>query len=347
MNAPELRLSQLSHGGGCGCKLAPAVLRELLHGQPAGQMFPQLLVGNETADDAAVWQIDDETAVIATTDFFVPMVDDPHAFGRIAAANAISDIYAMGGRPIMALAILGMPIDRLPAETIRQVLQGGQSICAEAGIPVAGGHSIDSVEPIYGLAVIGLVHPGKMRRNADARVGDSLILTKGLGVGHYSSAIKKGALDEAGIAEMIASTTLLNRIGVELADDPAVHAITDVTGFGILGHGLEVARASNAKLMIEARALPRLSRADELAQAGFVTGASMRNWAAYGHEVTLPEGCPDWQRALLCDPQTSGGLLVSVAPEEADAWVQRIRDGGYPLASIVGRVEEGSGVTIV
>lgn len=186
-------------GGGCGCKLAPAVLRELLAGQPAAQVFPQLLVGTETSDDAAVWQVDDNTAVIATTDFFMPMVDDAHAFGRIAATNAISDVYAMGGRPIMALAILGMPIDKLPAAQIRDILQGGASICAEAGIPVAGGHSIDSPEPIYGLAVIGLVPPDKLRRNADAQPGDVLILTKGLGVGHYSSAIKKGAIDQAGI----------------------------------------------------------------------------------------------------------------------------------------------------
>lgn len=347
MTAPEIRLSQLSHGGGCGCKLAPAVLRELLAGQPVGQMFPQLLVGTETSDDAAVWQIDDKTAVIATTDFFMPMVDDPHAFGRIAATNAISDIYAMGGRPIMALAILGMPIDKLPAEMIREILEGGRAICAEAGIPVAGGHSIDSPEPIYGLAVIGLVDPAKLRRNADAQPGDVLILTKGLGVGIYSAAIKKSALDEAGIAEMIASTTLLNRIGPELAEDPAVHAITDVTGFGILGHGLEMARGSDVRVVIERAALPLLARAEELAQAGHITGASTRNWAAYGAEVTLPEACPDWARALLCDPQTSGGLLVAVAPEPAEGWLRRLHDAGYPLSAIVGRVEEGQGISVI
>lgn len=347
MTAPEIRLSQLSHGGGCGCKLAPAVLRELLAGQPVGQMFPQLLVGTETSDDAAVWQIDDKTAVIATTDFFMPMVDDPHAFGRIAATNAISDIYAMGGRPIMALAILGMPIDKLPAEMIREILEGGRAICAEAGIPVAGGHSIDSPEPIYGLAVIGLVDPAKLRRNADAQPGDVLILTKGLGVGIYSAAIKKSALDEAGIAEMIASTTLLNRIGPELAEDPAVHAITDVTGFGILGHGLEMARGSDVRVVIERTALPLLARAEELAQAGHITGASTRNWAAYGAEVTLPEACPDWARALLCDPQTSGGLLVAVAPEAAEGWLRRLHDAGYPLSAIVGRVEEGQGIAVI
>jgi len=347
MNVPSIRLSQLSHGGGCGCKLAPAVLRDLLADQPVAQVFPQLLVGTETADDAAVWQIDEETAVIATTDFFMPMVDDPRAFGRIAATNAISDIYAMGGRPIMALAILGMPIDKLPVETIREILEGGRSICAEAGIPVAGGHSIDSPEPIYGLAVIGLADPRKLRRNADAKVGDELILTKGLGVGIYSAAIKKGVLDQAGIDEMIASTTLLNRIGAELAEDEAVHAITDVTGFGILGHGLEVARGSGAKVVIDRTALPLLTRAEELAQTGFITGASTRNWAAYGAEVTLPEGCPDWQRALLTDPQTSGGLLVAVAPEAAETWTERLREAGYPLASVVGRVEEGRGIAVI
>ena len=347
MNAPDIRLSQLSHGGGCGCKLAPAVLRDLLAAEPVGQMFPQLLVGTETSDDAAVWQIDDKTAVIATTDFFMPMVDDPRAFGRIAATNAISDIYAMGGRPIMALAILGMPIDKLPVETIREILDGGRSICAEAGIPVAGGHSIDCPEPVYGLAVIGLVDPGKLRRNADARPGDSLILTKGLGVGIYSAAIKKSALDQDSIAEMIATTTLLNRIGVELAEDSRVHALTDVTGFGILGHGLEMARGSGARVVIDRAALPLLRRAEELAQAGHITGASTRNWAAYGADVTLPDGCPDWQRALLSDPQTSGGLLVAVAPEAADEWVMRLRDAGYPLAAIVGRVEEGQGIAVI
>lgn len=344
--ADAVRLTSLAHGGGCGCKLAPAVLRELLADQPAAQVFPQLLVGNESADDAAVWKIDDQTAVIATTDFFMPMVDDAHTFGRIAATNAISDIYAMGGRPIMALAILGMPINIMSAAQIRDILQGGASICAEAGIPVAGGHSIDCPEPVYGLAVIGLVHPDRLRRNGDARVGDALILTKGLGVGLYSAAIKKDALDEAGIAEMVASTTQLNKIGVELADDPDVHAITDVTGFGILGHGLEVARASGAKLALDLAALPRLTRADELAEAGFVTGASHRNWNAYGADITLADGIADWQRHLLTDPQTSGGLLVSVAPDKAEAWVAKLHDAGYPLARIIGRVEDGADVSV-
>ncbi|WP_134678640.1 selenide, water dikinase SelD [Paracoccus ravus] len=335
------RLTSLAHGGGCGCKLAPSVLRELLANQPVAQAFPQLLVGTETSDDAAVWQVDDKTCVIATTDFFMPMVDDPHDFGRIAATNAISDIYAMGGRPIMALAILGMPIDKLPPEQIRQILEGGREICAEAGIPVAGGHSIDAPEPIYGLAVIGLCHPSELRRNADAKPGDALILTKGLGVGIYSAAIKKGALDAAGLAEMVASATTLNRIGMELAKRADVHAITDVTGFGILGHGLEIARGAGLRLRIDLARLPLLGRAAELAQAGFATGASTRNWAAYGAEVELPAGLADWQRAILTDPQTSGGLLIACAPESAEDILAQIRAAGLPLAAIMGRAEAG------
>lgn len=341
------RLTSLAHGGGCGCKLAPSVLRELLAGQPVAQAFPQLLVGTETSDDAAVYQVDDNTCVIATTDFFMPMVDDPRAFGRIAATNAISDIYAMGGRPIMALAILGMPIDKLAPDQIRKILEGGREICLEAGIPVAGGHSIDAPEPIYGLAVIGLCHPSELRRNADARAGDVLILTKGLGVGIYSAAIKKGTLDQAGIDEMIASATTLNRIGMDLAKRADVHALTDVTGFGILGHGLEIARGAGLRLRLDLQALPLLTRATELAQAGHFTGASVRNWAAYGDEVVLPPDMPDWQRHLLTDPQTSGGLLVAVAPDAADQVLQQIRAAGFPLAAIVGHAEDGpAGITV-
>jgi selenide,water dikinase len=342
------RLTSLAHGGGCGCKLAPSVLRELLAGQPVAQAFPQLLVGTETSDDAAVYQIDDNTCVIATTDFFMPMVDDPRDFGRIAATNAISDVYAMGGRPIMALAVLGMPIDKMPPEQIREILEGGREKCLEAGIPVAGGHSIDAPEPIYGLAVIGLCHPSELRRNADARSGDALILTKGLGVGIYSAAIKKGALDADGIAEMVASATTLNKIGPEMAKRADVHAITDVTGFGILGHGLELARGAGLRLRLDQAALPLLTRAAELAEAGFVTGASKRNWAAYGDEVTLPEDLPEWRRHLLTDPQTSGGLLLSVAPEAADEIVAQLHAAGLPLATRLGTVEAGpAGITVI
>jgi selenide,water dikinase len=334
-------LTDLAHGGGCGCKLAPAVLQQLLAKQPAAGPFAQLLVGTETGDDAAVWQIDDDQCIVATTDFFMPMVDDPRDFGRIAAANAISDVYAMGGRPVMALAILGMPLDKMPVETVRAILEGGASICAEAGIPVAGGHSIDAPEPIYGLVVIGLVKPANLRRNSGARPGDALILTKGIGVGIYSAAFKKSALPEDAYVEMIASTTLLNRIGQTLGENGDVHAITDVTGFGILGHGLEVARGSGVSIDIAYKRIPFLSYAEALAEAGYTTGASGRNWASYGHDVVLSAEFPQWRRALLTDPQTSGGLLVACAAEQAESIAGAIEAAGYPRARIIGSVSAG------
>ncbi|MBV8849562.1 MAG: selenide, water dikinase SelD [Methylobacteriaceae bacterium] len=338
-----IRLTELAHGGGCGCKLAPAILRDLLSEQPSTGVFRQLLVGAETADDAAVWQIDDNTCIIVTTDFFMPIVDDPHDFGRIAATNAISDVYAMGGRPILALAIVGMPINKLPPDVIRKILAGGAAACAEARIPVAGGHSIDAQEPIYGLAVVGLAHPANVRRNADARPGDVLILTKGLGIGIYSAAIKRSALPDGAYEEMIASTTLLNRIGQNLAADADVHAMTDVTGFGLLGHALEVARASRADISIEIKNVPLLSHAGDLAQQGMVTGASTRNWASYGDDVRLPPALPLWQRHLLTDPQTSGGLLVACAGASAERLLSDIQSVGFPSARIVGAVHAGDG----
>jgi len=299
-------------------------------------------VGTETADDAAVWQLDESTCLIATTDFFMPMVDDPVDFGRIAATNAISDVYAMGGRPLMALAILGMPVDKIPTAMVREILKGGAAVCAAAGIPVAGGHSIDCPEPVYGLAVIGTCRPEHVRRNAEARAGDALILTKAIGVGIYSAAIKKGALPPGGYAEMIATTTLLNRIGAELAQDADVHAITDVTGFGILGHALEMARGSKLTIEMRASDVPLLSGAAWLAQEGHITGASHRNWASYGNDVALPPDFPDWKRHLLTDPQTSGGLLVACAPERAEGIVARMRQAGYAAGRLVGRAVSGA-----
>jgi selenide,water dikinase len=342
MNVPKVKLTSLAHGGGCGCKLAPSVLQQLLADQPAAAPFKQLLVGTETADDAAVWQLDENTCIIATTDFFMPMVDDPFDFGRIAATNAISDVYAMGGKPILALAILGMPVDKIPTDMVREILKGGAAVCASAGIPVAGGHSIDCPEPVYGLAVIGTCRPEHVRRNADARPGDALILTKPIGVGIYSAAIKKGALPADGYTEMIATTTLLNRIGAELAQDKDVHAITDVTGFGLLGHAMEMARGSGLAITIGAGKVPLLSSAAKLAQEGLVTGASHRNWASYGAGVALPPDTPDWQRHLLTDPQTSGGLLIACAPERAEALAGMITGAGYPLARVVGHTEAGT-----
>jgi selenide, water dikinase len=341
VKVPTVPLTSLAHGGGCGCKLAPAMLEQLLADQPLAAPYRQLLVGTETPDDAAVWQLDDGTCVIATTDFFTPVVDDPYDFGRIAATNAISDVYAMGGKPIMALAILGMPLDKMAPETVREILKGGAAVCGSAGIPVAGGHSIDSPEPIYGLAVIGICKTEDVRRKSDIRPGDALILTKPLGVGIYSAAIKKGALSPAGYADMIATTTRLNKVGADLAKDADIHAITDVTGFGLLGHALEMARCSELTLVLRAGDLPVLPEAASLAQQGFVTGASLRNWASYGKDVSLPAHMPDWQRHLLTDPQTSGGLLISCAPEHAEAIVRTIEAAGYAGARIIGHAKSG------
>jgi selenide,water dikinase len=341
MAAPEIKLTSLAHGGGCGCKIAPAVLQQFLADQPAATPFKQLLVGTETSDDAAVWQLDDNTCIIATTDFFMPMVDDPFDFGRIAATNALSDVYAMGGKPVLALAIVGMPVDKIPTGMVREILKGGSTVCANAGIPIAGGHSIDCPEPVYGLAVIGTCRPEHVRRNADVRAGDALILTKPVGVGIYSAAIKKGVLPPQGYTEMIATTTLLNRIGADLAQDADVHAITDVTGFGVLGHALEMARGSKLAIEIRAGDVPLLSGAAGLAQEGFVTGASHRNWSSYGADVALPASFPDWKRHLLTDPQTSGGLLVACAPQHAETIVRLVRDAGHPAAGVIGHAEPG------
>lgn len=338
----SVRLTDLAHGGGCGCKLAPSVLQELLANKPAAMPFAHLLVGTESSDDAAVWQVDENICVIATTDFFMPVVDDPYDFGRIAATNALSDVYAMGGKPIMALAILGMPLNKLDVETVRAILAGGESICTQAGIPIAGGHSIDSAEPIYGLAAIGLCAPANVRRNTTAQVGDALILTKGIGVGIYSAAFKKQALPADAYAEMLASTTLLNRIGCELGRHEEVHAITDVTGFGLLGHGLELARGSGVRIRLEQSRIPLFTQAEALAQAGYITGASTRNWNSYGDGVTLPADMPEWRRALLTDPQTSGGLLVACAPEKAEALKATIVAAGYARTSIIGEITSGT-----
>lgn len=332
------RLTSLSHGGGCGCKIAPGVLADILRGSNRLPVPPELLVGIETSDDAAVYKLNDEQALVATTDFFMPIVDDPYDFGRIAATNAISDVYAMGGRPIMALALVGMPINVLPQDTIRRILEGGEAVCRAAGIPIAGGHTIDSVEPIYGLVALGLVHPDKLRRNADARPGDRLVFGKPLGVGILSAALKKDAVDADGYAKMIATTTRLNTPGPALAELPGVHAMTDVTGFGLAGHALEIARGAGCTLAIDWSRVPLIDGVRELAERGFVTGASARNFAAYGSEIALPAGFPAAEQALLSDPQTSGGLLVSCAPESVEAVLAIFREHGFADADEIGEV---------
>ncbi len=342
--ATEPRLTSLSHGGGCGCKIAPGVLSEILKGTAAMPIPPQLLVGIETADDAAVYQLNDEQALIATTDFFMPIVDDPYDFGRIAATNAISDVYAMGGQPIMALALVGMPISVLSTHTIGRILEGGQAVCRAAGIPIAGGHTIDSVEPIYGLVALGLVHPKHVKRNADARPGDVLVLGKPLGVGVLSAALKKETLSPEGYAQMIEVTTRLNTPGPELAKLAGVHALTDITGFGLAGHALELARGAKATIVLDWAKVPLLPGVVDLARAGCVTGASGRNWAGYGTEIGLPAGFDAVHQALLSDPQTSGGLLVSCTPEAVDAVLAVFARHGFGQAAVVGEVTaQGAG----
>jgi len=340
---PSPRLTSLSHGGGCGCKIAPGLLSEILKNTNRLPMPPELLVGIETADDAAVYQLTDEIALIATTDFFMPIVDDPFDFGRIAAANAISDVYAMGGKPIMALALVGMPINVLSTEVIGRILEGGESVCRAAGIPIAGGHTIDSVEPIYGLVAMGVVHPKRVKRNADARVGDRLILGKPLGVGILSAALKKESLSAEGYAQMIATTTQLNTPGPDLAAMDGVHALTDVTGFGLAGHALELARGAKAAVALDWARVPLLAGVRELAQRGMVTGASERNWAGYGAEVKVRDDFSAVDRALLTDPQTSGGLMVSCDASAVADVLAVFRRHGFAAAAEIGEIVAESG----
>jgi selenide,water dikinase len=347
MADPTPRLTSLAHGGGCGCKLAPAVLQDILAKMPAAAVFPNLMVGTETGDDAAVYRLNDTQAIVATTDFFMPVVDDPFEFGRIAATNALSDIYAMGASPILALAIVGMPVDKMPMQSVQLILAGGASVCATAGIPVAGGHSIDSVEPIYGLVALGLVHPDRLLRNNTARPGDRLILTKGLGVGVFSAALKQDMLDAAGYAIMIASTTQLNRVGTALAQVDGVHAVTDVTGFGLLGHALEMARGASVTVELNMAEVPLLPGVQALAKRGVRTGAAMRNWSSYGGESHLPEGFADWKRDLLCDPQTSGGLLISVGVDRVDQVLAQVRAAGFERSAVIGQIRAGPPAAMV
>ena len=341
MIAP-IRLTDFSHGGGCGCKIAPAVLSQLLAQTPVRGLPAALLVGTETADDAAVYKLNDTQAIVATTDFFTPIVDDPYDFGRIAATNAISDIYAMGGKPIFALAIVGMPLEKLPLEVIGRILAGGESVCHAAGIPIAGGHSIDVLEPIYGLVALGLVHPDKVKRNSSAREGDLLILGKPLGVGVLSAALKKGVLSPKGYEAMIDSTTRLNTPGEALSAMDEVHALTDVTGFGLAGHLLEICRGSKLGAEVRFDALPMIPEALEWAKQGTRTGATGRNWAGYGAEVTLPAGAGDYVKTLVTDPQTSGGLLVACAPGSEAAVHAEFSKRGFADSRTIGRMVAGA-----
>ena len=335
------------------------MLQKILAGVPSGIVPPQLLVGTETCDDAAVYQINPQQAIVATTDFFMPIVDDPYDFGRIAATNAISDVYAMGGTPLFALAIVGMPVNTLPLETIGQILQGGEAVCRDACIPIAGGHTIDSVEPIYGLVAIGIVNPAHLKRNSGARPGDKLILGKPLGVGVYSAALKKDQLPAGAYEAMVATTTQLNTPGPMLACLDGVHAVTDVTGFGLAGHLLEVCQGSGLRATVRYADLPVLHHARELIEAGFQTGASARNWTSYGDRVAINAmtietkagprvGPENTAKTLLTDPQTSGGLLVACAPDTVTEVLSLFLQQGFSQVSVIGEVAEGEpGIDVV
>jgi selenide,water dikinase len=340
--SPAIRLTAFSHGGGCGCKIAPAVLQRLLANANLPLLPSDLLVGTETSDDAAVYRLNDQQAIIATTDFFTPIVDDPYDFGRIAATNALSDVYAMGGTPLFALALVGMPLGKIPEEAIRLILAGGQDVCKAAGIPIAGGHSIDTLEPIYGLVGIGLVHPDRVKRNSQALAGDVLILSKPLGVGMLSAALKKGTLSAGGYADMVRWTTKLNTPGIALSALPAVHAMTDVTGFGLAGHLLEICRGSALSAQVHFDAVPVIPLAAQIAQSGTATGASARNWDGYGGSMVLTDGFEPWKLNLLSDPQTSGGLLIACAPEAAEQVLELLRAQDFGAAAVIGGLSGGA-----
>jgi selenide,water dikinase len=339
MDLENIKLTQYSHGAGCGCKISPAILDTILHSPIKHAADVRLLVGNETRDDAAVLDLGNGTALISTTDFFMPIVDDAYDFGRIASANAISDVYAMGGKPVLAIAILGWPVDKIPAEVAQKVLEGSRAVCAEAGITLAGGHSIDCPEPVFGLAVNGLVAINNLKQNATATAGCKLYLTKALGVGILSTAQKRGVLKPAHAAIALQSMCKLNKIGEVLGHLPQVKAMTDVTGFGLLGHLAEMCEGSNLKATIEFDKIPKIEAVDEYLEQGCIPGGTTRNWASYGHKIgPLTER----QKQILADPQTSGGLLIAVDSDDMTTFEAVLRNNGVDENCIVtiGWVEE-------
>lgn len=337
-----IRLTEFSHGAGCGCKIAPDVLDRILHTEVPAFSDPRLLVGNESRDDAAVVDIGNGIGIISTTDFFMPVVDDPYDFGRIAAANAISDVYAMGGKPLMAIAILGWPVNELAPEIASKVIEGGRAVCAEAGISLAGGHSIDSPEPIFGLAVTGQVATDRIMRNDRARSGDLLYLTKPLGVGILTSASKKGLLTGADLAMAVENMTTLNKPGLAFAEIDGVHAMTDVTGFGLAGHLLEVCRGSGLSAKINMNALPIMPNLSSYIEAECIPGGTYRNATAFGAYVY---NMTESDSLIMCDPQTSGGLLVAVAPSARVEFEQVAKSQGItasPFGAMVARPDGGN-----
>jgi len=327
-----IRLTQYSHGAGCGCKISPSVLSEILKGNEAMPDYANLLVGNHSRDDAAVLDIGNGQALISTTDFFMPIVDDPFEFGRIAATNAISDVYAMGGKPVLAIAILGWPVDKLPAEVAGKVIAGGKKACLDAGIPMAGGHSIDSPEPIFGLAVNGIVSIENIKQNNTAKPGDKVFLTKKLGIGILTTASKKGLLKEADLDKAIQSMTTLNKIGEDLGAMDGINALTDVTGFGLAGHLVEMAGGSGCSASIIMKNIPVLESVFGYIGAGCVPGGTNRNWKSYGDKVSAVD---ETSRLVLADPQTSGGLLVAVRPDAVGEFKKLMLKRGFEEFTVV------------
>ena len=337
----KIRLTELSNGGGCGCKIEPSILSEILKSTTKMPIPDELIVGIETSDDAAVYQLNQTQALIATTDFFMPIVDNPEHFGAIAATNAISDVYAMGGKPIFALAVVGMPISKMSTETISKILTGGRKICSSAGIPIAGGHTIDSTEPIYGLVVLGLIHPKKIKKNSNAKEGEKLILGKPIGMGVYSAALKKNFLSESQYLTMLKFGTQLNSIGYHLSSSSFVSSITDVTGFGLAGHAWEMANGSNHDIDLFWNNVPLLPDIHDLVLKGFITGASHRNFNSFKTKVVLSPKLSCATKNLLFDPQTSGGLLVSVDSSKVSNILKEFKEKGY-VAAEVGEVKRKS-----
>lgn len=335
MEFETIKLTQYSHGAGCGCKISPAVLDRILHSNEI-QVDPRLLVGNDERDDAAVLDLGNGTALISTTDFFMPIVDRPFDFGRIAAANAISDVYAMGGKPVLALAILGWPIDKLDPEVAREMMEGAREICKEAGFKIAGGHSIDSPEPIFGLSVNGIVSSQNLKRNSTATAGCRLYLTKPLGVGALSTAQKKGLLKEEDAAIILKSMTTLNSIGPELAEFREIKAMTDVTGFGLLGHLSEMCEGSRLSAEVEFEKVPLIPPLNYYLDQKCIPGGTNRNWASYGHKIS---NITERQKQILCDPQTSGGLMVAVEEAGIEKFEEFMKENGFDLTSF-GRLTE-------
>ena len=343
----DIKLTQYSHGAGCGCKISPVILDKMLHSSLPEMQDPRLLVGNDKRDDAAVLDLGNGTALISTTEFFMPIVDDAFDFGRIASTNAISDVYAMGGRPVLAIAILGWPVDKLPPEVAQRVLEGARSVCAEAGITLAGGHSIDCPEPVFGLAVNGLVSPVHLKRNSTAEVGCQLYLTKALGVGILSTAQKRGVLRPEDAATALASMVKLNKLGETFGQWDSVKAMTDVTGFGLLGHLAEMCEGSGLSAVLDFEKVPSIGSVPHYLEQGCIPGGTVRNWNSYGNKIGQ---LTDGQRNILADPQTSGGLLVAVAGKGASVFEEFLKDSGLPEAccKAIGKLEaRGEGPLIV